>query len=161
MLAPIEFGQATRIVEFGPGTGPFTAEIGARLKPGDRYLGIEINPAFCDALRRRFPDLAFVCDSAERLSAIAATHGIAPIDAIVCGLPWASLPLDVQARIFAEMRGCLRPGGLFVTFAYLQGVLLPGARALRRRLAAEFDSMTRGAIVWRNIPPAFTYICRR
>jgi hypothetical protein len=36
--------SARTIVEFGPGTGAFTREISARLMPGRRYLGIELNP---------------------------------------------------------------------------------------------------------------------
>jgi phosphatidylethanolamine/phosphatidyl-N-methylethanolamine N-methyltransferase len=50
---------------------------------------------------------------------------------------------------------------VFSTFAYLQGLVLPNARALRERLDAEFSNVTRSPIVWRNLPPAFVYVCRR
>ncbi len=55
----------------------------------------------------------------------------------------------------------LRPGGVFVTFAYLQGLMLPAAGMLRRRLKSEFSRVETTKIVWRNVPPAFAYVCYR
>src|SRR6185437_14229458 len=81
--------------------------------------------------------------------------------AIVCGLPWASLPIELQARIMAAIMDVLKPGGIFVTFAYLQGLLLPAAGMLRRRLKSHFSAIKTTNIIWRNIPPAFAYICYR
>jgi len=52
------------------------------------------------------------------------------------------------------------PGGTFVTFGYLQSLILPGAQALRRRLRREFAEVTQTSPVWGNVPPAFAYICR-
>jgi phospholipid N-methyltransferase len=161
MLAPVNFATAHSIIEFGPGTGAVTAAIAARLRPGNAYVGIELNEAFWRSLRRAFPDLAFERDSVEHLGEILARHGLASADAIICGLPWASFPLDLQARIFAEIERHLSPGGVFVTFAYLSGLVLPGAQELRRRLRQSFAHVSRTPIVWRNVPPAFAYVCRR
>src|SRR5215471_5733218 len=72
MLAPIDFGAARTIVEFGPGTGAFTGEIASRLAPGSRYLGIELNAGFVRELRARYPDLAFAQGNVADLSLIAA-----------------------------------------------------------------------------------------
>ncbi len=161
MVAPIDFGKVRTIVEFGPGTGAFTGEIAARLASGARYVGIELNGEFCAHVRRQFPALDVVEDSVENLERILDERDIASVDAIVCGLPWASLPLPVQERAFAAIERRLAPGGLFMTFAYLQGLPFPGARALRRRLSESFSSVTRSRIVWANVPPAFVYICRK
>jgi phospholipid N-methyltransferase len=161
MLKPIDFAQTPVIVEFGPGTGPVTEVIAERLGPGNRYLGIELNRDFWTRLNRRFPGLTFENESVEHLGRILERRRIERVDAIVCGLPWASLPEAIQARVFGEIERYLKPGGLFITFAYLQGLVLPGARALRRRLAAEFRSVGRTPIVWRNLPPAFAYVCRK
>jgi phosphatidylethanolamine/phosphatidyl-N-methylethanolamine N-methyltransferase len=161
MLAPIDFASARTIVEFGPGTGAFTAEIARRLAPGCRYLGIELNQGFVHDLRGRFPQLIFVHGDVADLSRILAAQGIAGIDAILCGLPWASLPLSLQRRVFADIDRTLAPGGVFVTFGYVQGMALPGAWALRRRLREGFAEVSRSAIVWANVPPAFAYICRK
>jgi len=161
MLAAAEIERRTTIVEFGPGTGAFTALIHKKLRLDQRYIGIEENSEFVDLLRRRFPDFTFVCDSVEQLQSIATNAGIKAIDAIICGLPWASLPLVVQDRTFEAMRNLLAPGAVFCTFSYLQGMLLPGGRSLRTRLSKEFNEVSTSPVVWLNIPPAFFYICRR
>ncbi len=161
MLAPVDFARVRTIVEFGPGTGPFTRVIAERLRPGQLYVGIELNEVFWQGLRTSFPHLAFERASVEDLSRILADHGIAEIDAIICGLPWASLPASFQARVFAEIERHLAPGGVFVTFAYLQGLCLPAAWALRRRLRQAFAAVGHTPIIWRNLPPAFAYVCRK
>lgn len=160
MLAPIDFAVPRVIVEFGPGTGAFTREIAASLAPSSRYLGIELNQRFVHELRRQFPRLAFVHASVADLTAVVADQGIGPVDAIVSGLPWATLPVSLQEIVFAAMHHVLAPGGLFVTFGYLQSLVLPGAQALRRRLRRDFAEVSRTPPVWGNVPPAFAYICR-
>jgi phospholipid N-methyltransferase len=160
MLAPIDFTAAGAVVEFGPGTGAFTREIAARLAPGCRYLGIELNQHFVGELTREFPRLAFVHGSVTDLAKILAEYRIGAVDAIVCGLPWATLPVSLQETVFSAMRTALRPQGLFVTFGYLQSLVLPGAQALRRRLRREFADVVQTSPVWGNVPPAFAYICR-
>ena len=161
MLAPIDFGTARTVVEFGPGTGAFTSEIAKRLRPGCRYLGIELNPVFARNLTARFPRLGFVNGSAADLARILAEHDIDDVDAIVCGLPWATLPVSLQQAVFAAMDRALVPGGVFVTFGYFQSLVMPAAQALRRRLLREFPDVRRSPVVWANVPPAFAYICRK
>ncbi|HLY57308.1 MAG TPA: methyltransferase [Stellaceae bacterium] len=161
MLGHIDFDNLHAIVEFGPGTGAFTKDIARKLRPGQRYIGIEINRTFCAQLVERFPGLHFVNDSVVRLEGILADAGIGEIDAVVCGLPWASLPISDQARIMDAMLRRLPPGGVFVSFAYPSALALPGAQALRRRLKASFSRVTTTRIVWWNFPPAFAYVCVR
>ena len=161
MLAPVDFTAARTIVEFGPGTGAFTREIAARLRPGCRYLGIELNPVFVRSLAVAYPRLSFVHGSVADLARILAIQGIGSIDAIVCGLPWATLPVSLQEQVFAAIDGALAPGGVFVTFGYFQSLVLPGAQALRRRLRRSFAEVARSPVVWRNVPPAFAYICHK
>lgn len=161
MLAPIDFHSARAIVEFGPGTGAFTHQIAARLRPGCRYLGVELNPTFTRNLAARFPHLEFVNRSAADLTEILADHGIGSVDAIICGLPWATLPVSLQDIVFAAMDRALVPGGLFVTFGYFQSLVMPAAQVLRRRLRQEFADVSRSPVVWANVPPAFAYICRK
>ena len=59
------------------------------------------------------------------------------------------------------MDQALVPGGVFVTFGYLQSLALPGAWALRRRLRHGFADVAKTKVVWGNVPPAFAYICRK
>ena len=161
MVATIDFSSLSTIVEFGPGTGIMTADIAARLRREQRYLGVEVNKVFYERLIKRFPNLQFVNQSAVDLNDILRNAQIAQIDAVLCGLPWASLPIDEQEKILGAMLRFLRNGGVFVTFAYLQGLLLPGAWALRRRLKKNFASVTTTKVIWWNFPPAFAYVCHR
>lgn len=161
MVEPVDFAKARVIVEFGAGTGALTHAIVPKLTPEHRYLGIELNAAFVEHLRHEFPRLTFVAASVEDLDKILAEHGIESIDAIICGLPWASLPVAVQERAFGHVSKFLVKGGLFITFAYLQGLPLPAARALRRRLGEMFSNVSRTRIIWGNVPPAFAYVCRK
>jgi phospholipid N-methyltransferase len=160
MLATIDISAAPTIVEFGPGTGPVTAPILEGLGGRGRYVGIELNPAFHRHLSARFPAADFALGSVADLAPLMAARGITRIDAIVCGLPWASLPLALQDQVFDAMSRLLAPDGIFTTFAYVQGLVLPGAWALRRALRARFSSVTRSPIVWQNMPPALVYRCR-
>jgi len=161
MLAPIDFAHARTVVEFGPGTGAITRHIAHRLRPGSRYLGIELSASFCRTLHAAFPRLEFAHGNVAELPRILASHGIEQIDAIVSGLPWASLPLSLQERVFIDMEHALAPNGVFVTFAYLHGLMLPGARALRRRLRRGFPQFRRSTPIWANVPPALAYVCRK
>ena len=149
------------VLELGSGTGAFTAEILHRLRPEQRYLGIERNPVFHAALSAQFGAQHFVLADAVELVRVLHAQGIQHVDPVVCSLPWASLALTVQGRVFAALGRALSHGGVFATFAYLQGTLLPGGRALRRRLVKEFASVQRSPIVWANLPPAFIYICQK
>jgi phosphatidylethanolamine/phosphatidyl-N-methylethanolamine N-methyltransferase len=161
MIAPIDFKAARVIVEFGPGTGVMTGAILKKLGPDTQYVGVEINETFCQTLTLRFPELQFFNRGAQDIKEILASLGLQSVDAIVCGLPWASLPIELQNRIMAAIVEVLKPGGIFVTFAYLQGLVLPAAGMLRRRLKAQFAVVKTTKIVWRNVPPAFAYVCYR
>lgn len=161
MLAPVDFSQPRIVVEFGPGTGAFTGAIRARLAPGSRYLAIEINPGFCAALRAAYPDLDIAQGSVTELDTMLDTRGIGAVDAVISGLPWAALPAALQDAVLPATARRLRPGGVFVTFAYLHGLTLPGARALRGKLRACFTRVTMSPVVWGNVPPALCYVCEK
>jgi phospholipid N-methyltransferase len=159
MIAPLDFTRISTIVEFGPGTGAITEAIRHKLTPQSRYLGIELDAEFCAVLRERFPELKFVEGSVGDLETILSAEKIEQVDAIVCGLPWSVLPVELQDRVFGAMDRCLSPGARFITFAYLQGLALPAAWELRRRLGRHFDHVGRTPVIWSNVPPAFAYVC--
>jgi len=48
-----------------------------------------------------------------------------------------------------------------VTFAYGGIHLLPKARAFRKELENHFSKISKTRTVWRNLPPAFAYQCRK
>ena len=154
MLRGISLGPAARVVEIGPGTGAFTGVIRDLMPPGGRYLGIERDAAFVRVLRERWPGLEYVCDSVENLMRIAGENHLLPLDHIISGLPFASLPPSVTLPILDEIHQSLREGGTFTTFQYLHAYHLPAARSFRREMALRFGPLGSWGMVCRNIPPA-------
>ena len=88
----LEPGSALRLVELGPGTGAVTGEIASRLPADAACLAIDVDPVFSARVGTRWPRIDSVCDRAERLVEIARARNLLPIDHIVSGLPFASLP---------------------------------------------------------------------
>ena len=163
MVGGLDLARAVRIVELGPGTGVFTREIVERMGPGARYLGVDIEPAFVERVRREWPQVDCVCASAETLPALVAERGLAPVDHIISGLPFASLPSSTTRLILDAVGETLRMGGTFTTFQYLHAYGLPPAVAFRRDLRARLGSTPVAHLVVRNLPPAFvlTWLNRR
>lgn len=157
----IDWDNTETVVECGPGTGAVTERIVSELKPETRFFGIELNPGLHESVQKKFVDFSFYNDSVENIEEICAEQGIDQIDAVVSGLPWASFPEDLQKKCMDSMMNVLRPGGQFVTYAYLQGLALPAGRRFRKQLNDQFSSVERSEVVWKNLPPAIVYRCRR
>lgn len=157
----IDWPAARGVVEFGPGTGVFTSAIIDRLHADAKFIAIERCPTMAAATRARCPDVRLLEDSATRVAELSRDEGIESVDAIICGLPWASFPDSLQGEILAAISDVLRPGGQFATFAYLQGLALPAGRKFADRLREGFTSVEKSPTVYRNLPPAFVYRCVR
>ncbi len=161
MVKGIRINGGEAIIEFGPGTGPFTDEIRRTLTDPGCYLGIERDQAFVTLLQNRFPGFRFVCASAEDAPRSHREAGLGKVRAIICGLPFASLPPGVQDGVIAAIDGLLTPGCEFRTFQYVHAYLLPGGPRFRRRMDAIFGPHTRSAPVMLNLPPSFVLTWRR
>ena len=156
---PLESG--VRIVEFGPGTGPFTREILAHLPAKGAYLGIERDAAFFDVLVRRFPDGSFHHGSVEHLPKLLAEKSWPAVDHIVSGLPFASLPTAVTRNILDATSAALAEGGTFTTFQYIHAYWLPSARVFRRVMNERCERLPGAGVELRNLPPAFVFRWRK
>ena len=161
MVDWLDLGAARSVLEYGPGTGPFTPHILKRIGSSCRFLAIERNAALAEQFRAQLPNVELIQDSVENVRAICDKAGIDSVDCIVCGLPWAAFSGDLQRRLLDSMMTVLRPGGQFVTFAYLHGLPLPAGRRFANRLPAYFREVGKSRTVWMNIPPALVYRCRR
>lgn len=155
MMRNLDVKPGQTVLEFGPGTGPFTAAILDALPDGAAYLGIELHPGFVAHLRQRFPQATFVQGSAGEAARHHAEHRLPPVRAILCGLPFASLPPSVQDQVIAALDQLLGPGAEFRTFQYVHAFGLPTAVRFRRRMADLLGPPTRSRAVVRNVPPAF------
>lgn len=161
MVAGIDWRGVDAVLEYGPGTGAFTAQILAAMRPEARLLAIEQNAELAEVMRSKFPQVTVVEDSVEQVRAICDQHGITEVQAIVSALPWAAFPEARQTRLLEAMMTVLSPAGEFATFAYPQGLLVPAGRRFRRKLSEFFPSVEKSPTVFRNFPPAFVYRCRR
>lgn len=161
MVSGLAVADGETIVEFGPGTGPFTSELVRLLPSPSCYLGIERQPDFVRLLREKFPGLRFVEGSAEDASRHVAEAGRTTIKAVVCGLPFASLPPSAQDGIIEALDAMVGPGAEFRTFQYIHAYGLPTAIRFRRRMASLFGRHRRHAAIFRNLPPAFVLCWRR
>ncbi|MDZ4831531.1 MAG: methyltransferase domain-containing protein [Phycisphaerae bacterium] len=159
-----------RLLEVGPGTGPFTRHILGALRRGDELHIVEINEAFC----RQLENEILGPYRANRTGATVQLHCAAIEDAplrgkfdhIVCGLPFNNFPPALVRSIMKRLMERLRPGGEFVYFEYA-GVraikapfLDPVGRQRLRRIDAVGKSLRRKhagrrEFVLGNLPPAF------
>jgi Phospholipid N-methyltransferase len=149
------------VVELGPGTGAVSAVISDRLPADALHLAVELDPDMVAFLRRTRPDLVVVPGNATQLPTLLAERGVSRVDAVVCGLPWALFDDPTQAEILGGISQVIGETGAFTTFAYLHGMTLAAARRFRQTLRETFDEVVVSATVWRNVPPAFVYVCRR
>lgn len=161
MVDWFDWETARSVVEYGPGTGVFTQAVCQRLHPEAKFFAIERSPELARVTRSRCPDVQVCEDSAADVGRLCQLNGMQQVDAIICGLPWASFPESLQTSILDATIDVLRPGGRFATFAYWQGVALPAGLRFSKRLRASFDSVERSPTVWRNVPPAFVYRCTK
>ncbi|MFC1652650.1 class I SAM-dependent methyltransferase [Planctomycetota bacterium] len=145
------------VLELGPGTGVFTKEIAQTLSTSNTFLAIEINKAFAQLTQQRCPRVTVIHDSAAHARQHLNALGLEYSDRIISGLPWAAFDPQLQDTLISAVLDCLPIGGRFVTFAYLQGLLLPAGRRFKRKLQAYFTRIGHSPTVWRNLPPALVY----
>lgn len=161
MIEHVRLEDAKVVVEIGPGTGAFTRAIQKIIPPSAFFLAIEIDPLFASHLKRRFPRVHVVNDSAERLDQHLQSLGHSSADCVLSGLPWAGFAGEEQQRILGAVLRTLRPGGLMTTYAYNHTAWLGGGRRFRKLLQSKFSDVTTTRTEWRNLPPAFVYRCRK
>jgi len=161
MVDGLDLERPGCVVELGPGTGVFTAAIAERLGKDTRFLAVDIDPAFVQQIRKRWPAIECVCASAERLDELVTARGMFPVDHIVSGLPFVSLPPAMTREILASVATVLKPGGTFTTFQYLHGYGLPQAASFRRAMTARMGVQPVTRLVVRNVPPAIVVTWRK
>lgn len=170
MLEPLPLARAKVVVEFGPGTGVLTQGLLSSMTADATLLAFEINPRFQQYLRQRFPDrrLVVVNSSAESLEAELEQRGVTRVDAAVSSLGITFLSNGQRHAVLGGLTRFLDKDSVFTQYHYVHG-LLPwfereNGRLTRFRatelLSQYFRSVER-RFVWRNVPPAFVFICRQ
>lgn len=155
MVKDVRLVPGDVVVEYGPGTGPMTAVLARKVNEGVRYVGIERDRGFHELLKKRFPKLAFELGSAEDVAAILEARGLPQPKLIISGLPFASMPKDLQERIVAATKSVLRSDGTFRTFAYVHAYRSRSAKRFREFMADQFARFECSRAVLLNVPPAY------
>lgn len=142
------------ILEYGPGTGPFTSEISKRLKPGDTFILIEQNIKFVNLLNQKFknnPSIKVYHDDVENVQSILHGELCEHVDYIVSGIPFSSIPKASADSILLETAGIMSESSLFIAFQYSTFKL----GAFKRRF-----TIIKKRFVLKNIPSAYI-ICMK
>src|SRR3989338_732594 len=153
--------SAKSVVELGPGTGVFTERVIAKAPKRCRFFCIETNGHFSRVIAEKYPYVRVYRDSAINIRKYLAMNGLRECDVIISGLPWASFEEDFQEQLLQEIRKSLKKGGEFLKFSYVQSMLLPAAKNFRALLHENFSEVRKTDTVWKNLPPAFVYHCRK
>lgn len=165
MLRPLPLENARVVVEFGCGTGVMTQGLLKRMPDGARLLGFEINPRFLSHLKSNVRDsrLELVDASAEDLREEVRRRGFLQVDAALSSLPLAFMTEEQRKNFLGGLTEVLSEKSVFTQFRYLTGVQLKNGRfeifRLKGVLLRYFKSV-KYSIVWRNLPPAFVFVCR-
>ena len=158
-----------RILEVGPGTGPFTRSVLNQLHEGDEFHLVEINPTFCTHLQQ-----TLLNSFREAHPHIPVTLHESPIedaclepgfDHIICGLPFNNFPPELVRSIFRRMMVLLKEGGDLTYFEYAAVRIMKStisnrtSRSRLKRIDAHGKAMQRQhsgsrELVMANIPPA-------
>ncbi len=159
-----------RVLEVGPGTGPFTKHILKALRHGDEFHLVEISEEFCAHLERELLGPYRSQRNGAEVHLHCAPIEKAPLtgrfDFIVCGLPFNNFPPSLVRSILNRLMTLLREGGELAYFEYA-GVramkapfVNPHGRERLRRIDALGKSLRRKhagrrEFVLGNLPPAF------
>lgn len=158
-----------RLLEVGPGTGPFTRDILKALNPGDELHIVEINPEFSQLIEKQL----LVPFRVRNPKVVVRLH-TEPIetvgldgtfDYIVCGLPFNNFPPQLVRRIFRRLMSLLAPGGELSYFEYagVRQMKAPLVGQRGRRKLKEISVVSkvlrrkhlgRRQLVLGNLPPA-------
>jgi phosphatidylethanolamine/phosphatidyl-N-methylethanolamine N-methyltransferase len=139
-----------KVLELGPGTGVFTQALLKRGLPARDLTLVELETRFIAPLRQRFPDATILQRDASELAACKAELGL--YAAIVSGLPFRNMPMEVISAIVGGAFGLLERGGAFYQFTYGHACSVPPG--VLEPLGLKASRLGRVRL---NIPPASVF----
>ena len=165
-------GQAQKILEVGPGTGPVTREIISRLGPEDRLDLVELNERFVGMLHERLEHDPAWNAIASRVRVmkmpVEEVDAAGNYDVIVSGLPLNNFSCKLVEKILKHFHRLAAPQASLSFFEY---VAVRKAKALltkhneRKRLSGIERLLSREFAAWEvdrdcilaNVPPAWVH----
>ena len=153
--------QISSVIEFGSGTGVITEKIVNKISKDTTFFAMEINETLVEATKKRCPGATVYQSSASNAKRHLEIHGEQGCDCIISSLPWSTFSDELQDDLMETIIDILNPGGKFLTYAYIPGLVFPSARRFKNKLYEKFDKVGRSKIVWTNFPPAFIYYAEK
>lgn len=154
-------GGPSTVLELGPGTGALSEPIRQRVAPGSRHLAVEIDPELVRFLNRTKPWLEVIQGDASDLRKLLAEADVDQVDAVISSIPWTLLPGDKQRELLREAASVMSQDAVFTTVTYLTTLWRAQTKEFIDALDDTFDEVFPRSAVWRNVPPARVYACRR
>ncbi len=143
------------LVEFGPGPGIATFPILRALAEDARYVAIEKNPAFLDALRAApaDPRLRIVEGDACDVRGLLSGQGPGTVDAVIASIPFSFLTKAQRDGLLDDVRDLLADDGDLVIFHQFTPFMRGPVRERFPRVRVLFEP--------RNIMPCFLIHARK
>lgn len=155
ITSTIDYNTCNCIVEYGPGTGVFTQNIIKHKKEETKFFVFETNYIFYNMLfnkYRYYKNVFIIYDSAENASLYLKKNNIDYADYIISGLPFTSLPQEVNSNILKETKKIMSNKSQFCLFQY---TLLQ-----KKKLSFHFK-LIKQIFVLKNLPPAFVFVFKK
>ena len=166
MLQPLILKPGCVVVELGPGTGVMTGVLLEALPPDSTLLAFEISDRFYSYLKAKFPDprLVLLKTGAHFLQRELSKRGYERVDAIISSLALGFFSDADRRRLLELLVNVMDEHSIYTQYQYVQGLEMQKGRLRRfsiRPLLDEYFDTVRCKTVWRNIPPAFVFACRK
>lgn len=166
MLEPLKLRPGCVIVELGPGTGVMTRALLDKLPANGTILAFEISERFFCYLKERISDqrLVLLNTGAEHLRAELHKRDYVHVDAFVSSLALGFFSDRQRRALLESFSPFMGENSVYTQYQYVQGLELNHGRFRRfsiQPLLREYFGSVRCKTVWRNIPPAFVYACRK
>ncbi len=166
MLLPLTLRPGCVVVELGAGTGVMTQALLDILPADGALFAFEINGRFYEYLKKKFSDkrLVLLKTRAEHLKKELHKRGYEHVDAIVSSLALGFFSDSERRALLDSFVPLMDDNSVYTQYQYIQGLELTNGRFRRfniQSLLRQYFYSVQCNTVWRNIPPAFVFACRK
>lgn len=156
MVEDIKPSENAVVLELGVGTGAFTKKLHEITPNENSYLGIELDKNLVKCLRGKFVDMRFMRGNACQSSTLHKRSKLGKVGYVISGLPFVSMPNEVNESIFKQIERFMDQGCMFRTFQYAHGYYMPSAIKMREFMRTRYGVSRKSPLIMKNVPPAVT-----
>jgi phospholipid N-methyltransferase len=166
MLRPLPLARTRVAVEFGAGTGVMTRALLAELPPTSTLVVFEISSRFYNYLKKSISDprLVLIHSSAENVDLELRRLGHNEVDSVVSSLGLGLMSDRERRTLFERLLPFFHDRAVFTQYQYIHALQCENGRVSRldlRPLLGQYFASIQSKLIWRNLPPAFVFSCRR